>query len=220
MFAVAIVESSLLPSPSSLLFVYKLMKTSFKFVGLSGSLRQASFSSTVLNAFGQQLHSHGHGLDLLNIGDFPHYNQDIEEAGLPAAVATGRHLVEQSDGVVIVAPEFNHGIPGVLKNTLDWLSRPAFASCFENKPVIFCTISPGALGGVRAQYQLRETLSSMLCHVVPMPEIVIPHVNKKVENGIFTDKPTLDFISNSIRRLIQAIELRRTAQDQASAIEA
>lgn len=196
------------------------MKNSLNFVGLSGSLRQASYSTAVLDAIVKQLISRGHVLDRLNIGDFPHYNQDIEDAGLPEAVAHGRKLVEQSDGIIIVTPEFNHGIPGVLKNTLDWLSRPAFSSCFQGKAAIFCTISPGALGGVRTQYQLRETLSSMLCEVVPTPEIVIPHVNKKVENGIFTDKPTLDFISNSIRRLIQAIELRRTAQDQASAIEA
>ncbi|MGA3250451.1 MAG: NADPH-dependent FMN reductase [Paraburkholderia sp.] len=196
------------------------MKTSLKFVGLSGSLRQTSYSSAVLNTIGEQLRSQGHGLDLLNIGDYPHYNQDIEEAGLPEVVALGRKLVEQSDGIVIVAPEFNHGIPGVLKNTLDWLSRPAFASCFQGKPAFFCTISPGALGGVRAQYQLRETLSSMLCEVVPMPEIVIPHVNKKVENGIFTDKPTIDFISASIGRVIRAIEVRKTAQDQEATLEA
>jgi chromate reductase len=180
------------------------MKTSLKFVGLSGSLRQTSYSSAVLDTIGEQLRSQGHGLDLLNIGDYPHYNQDVE----------------QSDGIVIVAPEFNHGIPGVLKNTLDWLSRPAFASCFQGKPAFFCTISPGALGGVRAQYQLRETLSSMLCEVVPMPEIVIPHVNKKVENGIFTDKPTIDFISASIGRVIRAIEVRKTAQDQEATLEA
>jgi chromate reductase len=196
------------------------MKTPLKFVGLSGSLRQASYSSAVLNTFGQKLRSQGYGLDLLSIGDFPHYNEDIEVAGVPEKVAMGRNLVKQSDGIVIVTPEFNHGIPGVLKNTLDWLSRPAFASCLQNKPVVFCTISPGALGGVRAQYQLRETLSSMLCEVVPMPEIVIPHVNKKFENGVFTDQPTIDFISNSIGRLIRAIEVRQTAQDRESALEA
>jgi chromate reductase len=196
------------------------MKTSLNFVGLSGSLRQASYSTAVLDAIGKQLLSRGHALNCLNIGDFPHYNQDTEEAGLPEAVSHGRSTVGQSDGVVIVTPEFNHGIPGVLKNTLDWLSRPAFASCFQSKPVVFCTISPGALGGVRAQYQLRETLSSMLCEVVAMPEIVIPHVNKKFENGVFTDQPTLDFISNSIGRLITTIDRRRAAQDDGSLVAA
>jgi chromate reductase len=196
------------------------MKTSLKFVGLSGSLRQESYSSAVLDMFGQQLLSRGYDLNPLNIGDFPHYNQDLEESGLPEVVALGRSLVEQSDGVVIVTPEFNHGIPGVLKNTLDWLSRPVFVSCFQHKPVLFCTISPGALGGVRAQYQLRETLSSMLCDIVPMPEIVIPHVNKKFENGVFAEKQTLDFVSNSIDRFISAIKTRRTAQGEESVLEA
>ncbi|QIE28116.1 Quinone reductase (plasmid) [Caballeronia sp. SBC1] len=196
------------------------MKTSLRFVGLSGSLRQESYSSAVLDMVGKQLLPRGYGLDVLNIGDFPHYNQDLEESALPEVVALGRSLVAQSDGVVIVTPEFNHGIPGVLKNTLDWLSRPAFASCFHHKPVLFCTISPGALGGVRAQYQLRETLSSMLCKIVPMPEIVIPHVNKKFENGIFSEKQTLDFVSNSIDRFINEIKTSRTVQDEESVLEA
>jgi chromate reductase len=194
------------------------MKTSLNFVGLSGSLRQASYSTAVLDAVEKQLLSRGHTLDRLNIGDFPHYNQDIEDAGLPDVVAHGRRLVEQSNGIVIVTPEFNHGIPGVLKNTLDWLSRPAFSSCFQGKAAIFCTISPGALGGVRTQYQLRETLSSMLCEVVPMPEIVIPHVNRKLEKGIFTDRPTLDFLSNAIDRLTNAIDRRRSVLDDGSRI--
>ena len=202
------------------LITYTLVKKSLNFVGLSGSLRQASYSTAVLDAFGKQLLSRGHALDCLNIGDFPHYNQDIEEAALPEVVAHGRSLVERSDGVVIVTPEFNHGIPGVLKNTLDWMSRPAFASCFQGKPVIFCTISPGALGGVRTQYQLRETLSSMLCEVVPMPEIVIPHVNKKFENGVFADQPTLDFISSSIGRLIDAINRTRAIRDHEALVAA
>jgi chromate reductase len=220
MHLAAIVESSLSQFPQPQLIAFNPMKTPLKFVGLSGSLRQASYSSAVLNAFGQQLRSQGYDLNLLNIGDFAHYNQDIEEAGLPEVVAMARMLVEQSDGVVIVTPEFNHSIPGVLKNTLDWLSRPAFASCFQTKPALFCTISPGALGGVRAQYQMRETLSSMLCEVVPMPEIVIPHVHKKCENGVFTDKATIDFISNSIGCLIRAVEVRQIAQDEASVLEA
>lgn len=192
------------------------MKKSLNFVGLSGSLRQASYSTAVLDAIAKQLTSHGHALNCLNIGDFPHYNLDIEDAGLPEVVAHGRKFVAQSDGIIIVTPEFNHGIPGVLKNTLDWLSRPAFSSCFQGKPAIFCTISPGALGGVRTQYQLRETLSSMLCQVVPMPEIVIPHVNKKLVNGVFSDQPTLDFLSNALGQLIGAVDRRQAAQDDAA----
>jgi chromate reductase len=196
------------------------MKKSLNFVGLSGSLRQASYSTAVLNAIESQLLSRGHTLDRLSIGDFPHYNQDVEDAGLPDVVAHSRRLVKQSNGIIIVTPEFNHGIPGVLKNALDWLSRPAFSSCFQGKAAIFCTISPGALGGVRTQYQLRETLSSMLCELVPMPEIVIPHVNRKLDNGVFTDQPTLDFLSNAIECLTNAIEQRRSAQNDGSRVAA
>jgi chromate reductase, NAD(P)H dehydrogenase (quinone) len=133
---------------------------------------------------------------------------------------SARQLVAKCDGVVIVTPEFNHGIPGVLKNTLDWLSRPAFTGCFVTKPAFFCTISPGALGGVRAQSQLRETLSSMLCELFPMPEIVIPHVGQKFQDGEFIDRNTIDFISSSVDRFIRGIEARNATQSALSAVEA
>src|SRR5258707_12408492 len=132
------------------------MQASFNFVGLSGSLRAKSYSSAVLATFEELLMARGRGLSRIDIGEMPHYNQDIEDTAVPEPVATARELVKRCDGILIVTPEFNHGIPGVLKNALDWLSRPAFASCFAAKAVLFCTLSPGALGGVRAQHQLRE----------------------------------------------------------------
>jgi chromate reductase len=188
------------------------MKPSFNFVGLSGSLREKSYSSSVLATFEQLLSARGHGLGRVDIGEMPHYNQDIEDTVVPEPVADARERVKHCDGIVIVTPEFNHGIPGVLKNALDWLSRPAFASCFADKPVLFCTLSPGALGGVRAQHQLRETLSSMLCDLVPMPEIVIGNVAQKCANGMLSDQSTIDFIATSIDQLTRGIAIRSGAE--------
>jgi chromate reductase, NAD(P)H dehydrogenase (quinone) len=188
------------------------MKPSFNFVGLSGSLREKSYSSSVLATFEQLLSARGHGLGRVDIGEMPHYNQDIEDTVVPEPVADARERVKHCDGIVIVTPEFNHGIPGVLKNAFDWLSRPAFASCFADKPVLFCTLSPGALGGVRAQHQLRETLSSMLCDLVPMPEIVIGNVAQKCANGMLSDQSTIDFIATSIDQLTRGIAIRSGAE--------
>jgi len=138
------------------------MTQALHIVGICGSLRAGSHSRLLLRTTAELLPAHSRLLEL-DIGELPHYNEDIDGSAAPDAVMKARQAVERADAVIIVTPEFNHGLPGVLKNTLDWLSRPAFASCFIEKPVLFATISPGALGGVRAQYQMRETLSSIAC---------------------------------------------------------
>ncbi|MBB3213201.1 chromate reductase [Herbaspirillum sp. Sphag1AN] len=180
------------------------MTSPLKIVGIAGSLRTASYSRIVLDALYAELPT-GSEFATVDIGSLPHYNEDVEHQALPEAVAQARTEVEASDAVVIVTPEFNHGLPGVLKNTLDWLSRPAFTSSMIGKPVFFATISPGALGGVRAQYQLRETLSSMLCQLVPMREIAITHVGQKITDGKLTDTSTLDFISVQVKQFCDVV---------------
>jgi chromate reductase len=113
--------------------------------------------------------------------------------------------VDTADAIVIVTPEFNHGLPGVLKNTLDWLSRPAFSSCMLDKHVFFVTLSPGAIGCLRAQYQLRETLASMLCRLVSLPEIAIAQAGQKVADGKRTDTATLTFIGKTLQQFFAAV---------------
>ncbi len=173
-------------------------------IGIVGSLRSASYSRMVQDSIADMLPPDCR-FDSLPIGDFPHYNEDLEKTALPTSVSAGRQRVQDADAVIIITPEFNHGLPGVLKNCLDWLSRPAFQSCLMGKPVMFATLSPGALGGVRAQYQLRETLASMLCHMVPLPEIAITHVGAKVQDGRLSDAATLAFIRDLLGRFLAAL---------------
>jgi chromate reductase len=180
------------------------MKSSLKIVGIAGSWRAGSYSKSVLRSI-ERLLPDGVAFDSLDVGSLPHYSEEIDGEAVPRAVAAVRALVAQSDAVVIVTPEYNHGLPGALKNTLDWLSRPAFTSCMVGKPVFFVTLSPGALGGVRAQHHLRETLASMLCHLVPLPEIAITFVASKVEAGQLVDGVTLDFISKNLHRFLGAV---------------
>ncbi|HTJ89720.1 MAG TPA: NADPH-dependent FMN reductase [Acidocella sp.] len=163
--------------------------------GIAGSLRSASYSRTVLQSIGALL-PEGTRFETFDIGALPHYNEDLDNDAAPEAVVRGRAQIAASDAVIIVTPEFNHGVPGVLKNTLDWFSRPAFKSPFIHKPVMFATISPGALGGVRTQSHLREALASMLCRLVPLPEIAVTHVGTKVAEGRLTDEPTLKHIGH------------------------
>lgn len=178
---------------------------SLNLVGLSGSLRTGSHSEAILASIVDLLPSHT-SWSTLDIGALPHYSVDLESVALPAVVADARARVERADAVIMVVPEYNHGMPGVLKNTLDWLSRPVRVSCMMGKPVFFVTQSNGSLGGVRAQYQLRETLASMLCVLPPMQEMVVTHASEKIRDGRLVDEASLRFIGAQLHAFLQRLE--------------
>nr|WP_321459529.1 NADPH-dependent FMN reductase [uncultured Cohaesibacter sp.] len=182
------------------------MTKTIKITGICGSLRDGSYSRSLLETMASLL-PEGSQFNSLDIGAIPHYNQDLDTAKGPEAVLQGRKLIAESDAVLITLPEFNHGIPGVLKNALDWLSRPAFTSCFTNKPVLFATIAPGPLGGVRAQYQMRETLSSMRCKMLPLAEIAVTFAAQKFPDGKLVDEPTRQHLQTVIDSLLEQAEL-------------
>jgi chromate reductase len=145
-------------------------------------------------------------LDLFPLHDIPLYNSDNDGDASPNAVKALRQAIEDAKGLLICSPEYNHGISGVLKNALDWASRPAFNSSLKGKAALIMTASPAATGGVRAQYQTREALVSCLCNVVLTPEIVIPTVFDKFTDGVFTDEATLKFTEDAIDTMIAAIK--------------
>jgi chromate reductase, NAD(P)H dehydrogenase (quinone) len=166
-------------------------------LGIAGSLRSQANSRAILDSIFEMLPADvAH--TTLDIGELPHYDAELEAHGLPASVSDARDRVQTAAAVVITVPEYNHGMPGVLKNALDWLSRPVRASAMLGKPVFFVTQSNGALGGVRAQHAMRETLASMLCELPPMPEIAVTFVGEKVRDGRLVDEPTLHFIRTQL----------------------
>ena len=175
-----------------------------RLLGISGSLRAASFSTAILQAVQAQL-TPGTELRLMTLETIPLYNEDQDRQPALPSIAAFRSSIDGSDAVVIATPEYNHGMPGVLKNALDWPSRPAFASCFRAKPVLILSSATAFTGGVRAQYQLRETLASMQAEVVLTREIVIPSVNRKVIDGRFQDQESLACIAVEIGRLRQQV---------------
>ncbi len=150
----------------------------------------------------------GSSFSELDIALIPHYNQDEDTPDGPEAVLKGRKAIAASDAIIITLPEFNHGIPGVLKNALDWLSRPAFTGCFTNKPVFFATIAPGPLGGVRAQAQMRETLYCMRCTLVPLAEVAVTHAASKFANDQLQDQPTIDHIQTVLASFLEQNSLK------------
>ena len=159
-----------------------------------GSLRAGSSSRATIRALERMLGDRG-TMSHADIAAIPHYDADLDP---PEAVAALTRGIEAAHGLVFVTPEYNYSVPGVLKNAIDWASRPAMNSAFKGKPCLVATVSAGALGGVRAQSHLKYVLNGMLAVVHPTPEIAIPHAPKKVEDGELTDEAALEFLQKAL----------------------
>jgi chromate reductase, NAD(P)H dehydrogenase (quinone) len=181
-----------------------------KLVGLAGSLRAQSFSHATLVGLRNNLPDKV-WLDILDLR-LPLYDEDGDGVAAPAEIENLRKAIASSDGIVIVTPEYNHGIPGVLKNALDWASRPYGKSCLVNKPALVISISPAFTGGVRAHAQVNETLLSIPAQVLGGPQVVIGGIEAKIKNGGLVDEASLSFALAAIRRMISLS--RRSPQSQ------
>jgi chromate reductase, NAD(P)H dehydrogenase (quinone) len=169
------------------------MAGSFRVLGISGSLRQGSFNAAALRA-AVMLAPAGMTIETAALRAIPLYDQDEEARGFPEPVrALGAHI-RQADGVLIVTPEYNYSVPGVLKNAIDWVSRLPEAP-FADKPVAIMGASPGMLGTARAQYHLRQSFVFLRSHVLASPEVMIPAAHQKFDaQGNLTDDATRGFI--------------------------
>src|SRR5271156_5574937 len=179
-----------------------------RIVGISGSLRRASFSTSLLKVLAERA-APPIDIQVVTLEDIPLYNEDLDRDPEIPEVAAFKKLITESDGVLIATPEYNHGMPGVLKNALDWASRPVSESCFRHKPVSIISSSLAFTGGVRAQYQLRETLISMEAHLVMGPEVVVGGVHTKLADEAYTDENGLAFMLTSLARLGEETVRRR-----------
>jgi chromate reductase, NAD(P)H dehydrogenase (quinone) len=177
-------------------------------VGISGSLRRASFSTSLLKVLAERA-APAIDIQVVTLEDIPLYNEDLDQSPELPSVAAFKKIIADSDGVLITTPEYNHGVPGVLKNALDWASRPVFESCFKNKPVSIISSSKAFTGGVRAQYQLREALISMHAHLVMGPEVVVGGVHANLAGDAYQDENGLTFMLRSLDRLREEILSRR-----------
>jgi chromate reductase len=186
------------------------MNETVRIVGISGSLRKGSFSTAILKILAQKA-APAVEIQVVTLEDIPLYNEDLDHEPEIPAVAELKELMAGSDGVLFATPEYNHGIPGVLKNALDWVSRPVFQSCLKNKPVSIISSSKAFTGGVRAQYQLRETLISMHAHLVMGPEVVVSGVHTHMAGDLYRNEAGLTFMLKSLDRLREEILGRRLA---------
>jgi chromate reductase, NAD(P)H dehydrogenase (quinone) len=173
---------------------------------IPGSLRAASSARATAYTLAERLADEAE-IVFADIGSLPHYNADI--VGNPD-VAAFIAAVALADGIVFVTPEYNYSIPGVLKNAIDWASRPAYASVFKGKRCFVVTTSNGALGGVRAQAHLKYVLNGMLAQVFPCREVVVPFANDKVKNGRMTDEDIISFAGQSLRDFVGILQAAAT----------
>ena len=179
-----------------------------RLLGISGSLRQASNSTAVLRALPALLEDKAL-LDLALLNEVPPYNADLDGEAMPEAVRRLKHAVADADGLVVCSPEYNYGIPGVLKNAIDWVSRPGFNSPLKGKPALVITTSPGLFGGARAQAQIRDALAATLARPVPLAHLAIPAVDKKLADGRIADETTRQLLLAGLDALLAEIKLFR-----------
>lgn len=190
-----------------------------RILAISGSLRRGSFCTGLIQRLALQS-GHLAQMTFHDIGDIPLFNEDVEKSGRPEGVRRLTRAVAESEGVLIVTPEYNHGIPGVLKNALDWASQPYQQSVFRDKPVSLISTSLAFTGGVRAQHQLRETLHSMLAVVVPGPEVIVGGVHAKLAGETSVDDKTLRSILRMLQLLRNEILVSEFREDAAKELPA
>ncbi|MDE2582525.1 MAG: NAD(P)H-dependent oxidoreductase [Rhodospirillales bacterium] len=168
-----------------------------KILGISGSLRAGSVNSAALRA-AVELAPDGLRIEIAEIGDLPLYNDDVRAQGFPQAVQRLRAQIKAADGLLFATPEYNYSIPGVLKNAIDWASRPP-EQPFDGKPIAIMGASPGALGTARAQYHLRQCFVFLNGHILNRPEVMISGAGGKFDAaGKLTDQATRDFLAGML----------------------
>jgi chromate reductase len=177
------------------------MSDALKVLGMAGSLRKGSFNRWALRA-AQQLAPPGMKIDVFELAGFPAFNQD-EEKSVPQIVSEFKQKIRAADAILISTPEYNYSLPGVLKNAIDWASRPYGDSAWKGKPVAVMGASGGTLGTARAQYHLRQMFVFLDMYAMNQPEVMIASAQEKFDaDGSLNDAKTKEMI----RRLLAALE--------------
>src|SRR5258708_7891264 len=182
-----------------------------RLIGMSGSLRTGSYSNAVLETLREKFAGRA-DLQVYDLAPIPLYNQDFEGDKRPPVVKKLLADIADADGLVLCAPEFNHSIPGVLKNAIDWASRPAFESVLAYKHVAVMATSRGPLGGARCLEHMRIALDSCLSRIALAREVIISAAESKIRDGRLVDEVSLGFACGPVEALIAEIPLWQAAE--------
>jgi len=174
-----------------------------KILGVGGTLRKGSYSKALLLE-AKKLAPKGIVIELTEIANFPLYNTDYE---MPSIVQDFKNKIKAADAILFSTAEYNYSIPGSLKNALDWGSRPYGDNSWEDKPAAIMSESIGMLGGVKAQYHLRQMMLFINMHPLNRPEVVVGNVAEKFdEKGNLVDEHTKEKIKELLQALVDWTE--------------
>jgi chromate reductase, NAD(P)H dehydrogenase (quinone) len=176
------------------------METKLKFLGFAGSLRVGSYNKALLRAATNLLPQNA-TLEIFDLNGIPPFNQDLE-MDMPEKVTEFKSKIREANAILIATPEYNYSIPGVLKNAIDFASRPYGDNPFDDKPVAIMSASIGMLGGARAQYHLRQMFVFLNMHPVNGPEVIVTFAQNKFDaNGKLIDENTNKFLKQLLENL-------------------
>ena len=170
-------------------------------LGIAGSLRKQSFNRSLLHA-AQELAPDGAQIETFELDDIPAFNQD-DEGNPPAKVVELKQRVRSADAILFVTPEYNYSVPGVLKNAIDWASRPYGDSAWSSKPVAVMGASVGTIGTARAQYHLRQMFVFLNMYAVNQPEVMVANAHKHFDDqGKLTDETAKKLTRQLLEELV------------------
>ncbi|HEX8283468.1 MAG TPA: NAD(P)H-dependent oxidoreductase [Pyrinomonadaceae bacterium] len=171
-------------------------------LGIAGSLRRESYNRAALRA-ATELAPEGATIDIFEIDGIPGFNED-DERNPPEKVSELKRRIRAADAVLFVTPEYNYSVPGVLKNAIDWASRPYGDSAWNGKPAAIMGASVGAIGTARAQYHLRQVMVFLNMFPINQPEVMIGNASQRFDkDGNLTDEATREFIRQLLQNLVE-----------------
>lgn len=183
-----------------------MASTDLRILGIAGALRRASFNRGLIRT-AQELAPAGVEFAIAEIGDLPHYDGDVEAVGLPDTVQRFKAQLRQANAILIATPEYNASISGVLKNAIDWGSRPYTDNVWRGKPVAIMGASGGMGGTVRSQLALRQTLGNLDTFVMGSPVYLLPLAAAKFDaDGNLTDEEQRGRVKSHVEALIKWAE--------------
>jgi chromate reductase len=177
------------------------MSKTIRILGIAGSLRRQSYNRSALKA-ATQLAPGGVEIEIFELDGIPGFNQD-DEQNPPAKIVEFKQKIREADALLFVTPEYNYSVPGVLKNAIDWASRPYGDSAWDGKPAAIMGVSVGSIATARAQYHLRQIFVFLNIHAVNRPEVMIGNASNVFnENGELTDEKTREHIRGLLQNLV------------------
>ncbi|HEX7258488.1 MAG TPA: NAD(P)H-dependent oxidoreductase [Nitrososphaeraceae archaeon] len=177
------------------------MNNNLKVLGFAGSLRVGSYNKSLLRT-AADLMPEEVNLEIFDIDGIPVFNQDIEN-DMPKKVQDFKSKIREADAILIATPEYNYSVPGVLKNAIDWATRPYGDNPFNEKPVAIMSASVGMLGGARAQYHLRQIFVFLNMYPINGPEVIVTFAQDKFDaNGKLIDENTQKYLRQLLQNLV------------------